>query len=359
MPNAEPSAIPDHIGKPGGLLTDLDILKALKEGYLLAPGTHIIANIRRSSYELRIGKQFQILKYKDGKIVHEGHELTGDEKVVQIPPGQTYKLFVEEELRIPPNVLASVYVLGPYFASGLAAEHTYADPGFSYKDFYITMSNISSRTLRLERGKPLAKLHFHKLGGPVDPKAPKPRATEVFVEYKPSRSLNDLTKKEIVDLITEFAHGGYQPLEMAYVLCDYYQTLGRLKLIIYCLGGLAIAVGLGMLILWILSLAPVITRIPEEVRSALKEFFLPISAALGTVILIVVKKTRKEFAKAWGQACFKLPKISVIKLRTVERRSRSLRNEFQSLSRQKFRAYFQPSRIVLGMVRRQPLLAST
>jgi deoxycytidine triphosphate deaminase len=166
--NVEPQydMLPPEIAPAVGLLRDVEIEEALSAGYLLIPRTAKRENIRYASYQLSIGKNiFFLSRDKD----EQGDETTnwkefgyGDGQWFQIVPGATAKVFAEEEVNIPKNVIAHSIPVGNLYELGLTPEVTYADPGFS-GPFWIIVCNYSSRIVELKVGDRLARLEFTKL----------------------------------------------------------------------------------------------------------------------------------------------------------------------------------------------------
>jgi deoxycytidine triphosphate deaminase len=155
------SELPHDIGQPSGLLTDGDIRAAVNQGFLLTG--HEDENVRYSSYELRTGRH-DILSFADDG---ERHTTPVGANSVRLEPGQTARVWAAEEVRIPTNVLARVTTVGQIFSTGLAAENTFADPGYD-GPLYVTLSNISHKVLTIPYGEPLARIEFYRLGKPVD-----------------------------------------------------------------------------------------------------------------------------------------------------------------------------------------------
>jgi deoxycytidine triphosphate deaminase len=159
-----PNALPATIGTPSSILTDGDIERAIGAGYLLEASAYDKAQVKYSSYELRIGG-YRLL---DFSAAGERYTTPTDRtpQTVVLKPGETAQVFCVEQLSIPPNVLGRVTTVGQIFSSGLAAETTFADPGYE-GELYVTLSNISTKILSLPYGKPLARLEFYKLGSNV------------------------------------------------------------------------------------------------------------------------------------------------------------------------------------------------
>jgi deoxycytidine triphosphate deaminase len=154
------SPLPDGVGPVVGLLSDRDIKDAVRRGYLFEQSGFSESNAKYASYEIRVGHQYEILKFEGDDVVHVPKELA-DGGSIDIPPGSTFLIVAEEIFRLPTNIFAKVTTVGQVFASGLAAENTFADPGYT-GPLYITLTNVSSRILSLKQGDPLARVEFHK-----------------------------------------------------------------------------------------------------------------------------------------------------------------------------------------------------
>jgi deoxycytidine triphosphate deaminase len=153
-------ALPEGVGPSVGLLCDRDIKEAVKLGYLFEQVGFAESNAKYASYEIRVGHQYEVLRFEGDDVAHVPKELVAGASI-DIPPGSTFLIVAEEIFRLPTNVFAKVTTLGQVFASGLAAENTFADPGYT-GPLYITMTNVSSRILSLKQGDPLARVEFHK-----------------------------------------------------------------------------------------------------------------------------------------------------------------------------------------------------
>jgi deoxycytidine triphosphate deaminase len=153
-------ALPQEIGPSLGLLSDGDIKRAAGSGFLFEHKGFNEENAKYASYEIRVGRQYEILRFEGDDVVHVPRDLAQGGSI-DIPPGSTFLVVAEEIFRIPINIFAKVTTLGQVFASGLAAENTFADPGYT-GPLYITMTNVSSRILSLKQGDPLARVEFHK-----------------------------------------------------------------------------------------------------------------------------------------------------------------------------------------------------
>ena len=152
--------LPAELGPTVGLLCDRDIKRAVSQGYLFESTGFREENAKYASYEIRIGTEYQILRYEGDDVVHVPRSVPFNGSI-NIEPGATFLIIAEELFRVPTNIFAKITTLGQVFASGLAAENTFADPGYT-GPLYITMTNVSGRTLSLKRGDPLARVEFHK-----------------------------------------------------------------------------------------------------------------------------------------------------------------------------------------------------
>jgi deoxycytidine triphosphate deaminase len=158
--------LPHDIGPSLGLLCDRDIKAAVKRGYLFEEQTFREGNAKYASYEIRVGRSFEVLRFEGEDVVHIPRELTA-EASIDIPPGATYLIIAEELFRVPADIFVRITTVGQIFASGLSAENTFADPGYT-GPLYVTMNNLSNRILSLKRGDPLARVEFHRFQNKPD-----------------------------------------------------------------------------------------------------------------------------------------------------------------------------------------------
>jgi deoxycytidine triphosphate deaminase len=194
--------LPAIIGPAVGLLTDVDIRAALSAGFLFQDGTYAVENAKYASYEIRVGPLFEVLRFEGSMVSHLPKEI-GQDDVIPIPPGATVLITAEEMFRIPTDVFAKVTTVGQIFASGLAAENTFADPGYD-GPLYVTVSNISTRTLSLKKGDPLGRVEFHRLSQPVGKPHPgyqgrRPSFVRAMVDTTTMNLLRDRSIRELLD----------------------------------------------------------------------------------------------------------------------------------------------------------------
>ena len=211
--NVEPQhdMLPAEIAPAAGLLRDVEIEKALSKGYLLIPRTAKRENIRYASYQLRIGRNiFFLSRDKD----EHGEEKTywkefayGAGQWFQILPGATAKVFAEEEVNIPKNVMAHSTPVGNLYELGLTPEVTYADPGFR-GPFWVIVCNYSSRIVELKVGDRLARLEFTKLHdrpNVVHDGAHAIRQLERYPLRLRKKTPEELSKLDLEDLLHEIS----------------------------------------------------------------------------------------------------------------------------------------------------------
>ena len=75
-------------------------------------------------------------------------------------------LFSIENLRLPPSVLGFTVARGLLFVEALVPDNMYVDPGFTGQ-LYTTVTNLSGRVLTLLYGTPIARLFFYRLSEDV------------------------------------------------------------------------------------------------------------------------------------------------------------------------------------------------
>jgi deoxycytidine triphosphate deaminase len=158
--------IPSH-----GFLNDRQIRVALAAQYLIEPGTADDAQVRHASYTLRLGDRVELNKAQDSS--HSKHKnfqvlrLGTTSPTCDLEPGDTALLYSMENLRIPSNVLCFTVARGLLFVESLSPENTYVDPGFA-GTIYTTVTNVSSRVIRLTYGMSIARLFFYRLHEPAE-----------------------------------------------------------------------------------------------------------------------------------------------------------------------------------------------
>lgn len=119
-----------------------------------------LSHIGPSCYELRMGTVYYDLTESDRPI-----NVTGCNSVL-IKPGHRVVLITQEELVIPPDIIARVASKGSLFSVGLSPVSTYADPGFSGNIGVVTQ-NISDKYIELPIGESIAKVDFSILSSPA------------------------------------------------------------------------------------------------------------------------------------------------------------------------------------------------
>jgi dCTP deaminase len=140
-------------------LTDAEIEEAMAAGQLVRNGE--TAQLGPACYELRMGRIYYDLTEGARRFdVGEGGK-------VLIKPGHRVVLITQEELRVPPDIIARIISKVSLFSIGLSPVCTYADPGFP-GNLGVVTQNISDKYIELPVGEPIAKVDFSRLGKPVD-----------------------------------------------------------------------------------------------------------------------------------------------------------------------------------------------
>lgn len=158
------AVLPEQVHPGDGMLTDKEIKESLKLSMLLRNAEP--KNAKYASYELRVGTKVAIILRDTDAEQYQERRLQRDE-VIAIEPGQALKVFAEEELDIPANVMAYSFPVGNLYRLGLLPETTYADPGFQ-GEFWVVVCNYSNRVIEIQQGDPLARIQFLKLRGLPD-----------------------------------------------------------------------------------------------------------------------------------------------------------------------------------------------
>jgi deoxycytidine triphosphate deaminase len=286
--------LPKNIGEPSSVLTDGDIRAAGEQGFLFSGGFDP-EKVKYSSYEIRING-YELLTFETtAERWSTPHDRTPD--TVVLHPGETARVFAKEILSMPTNVLAHAIPVGQLFSSGLAAETTFADPGYT-GDFYVTLINLSNKTLSIAYQSPLARLEFYKLGKAVEHPHDGSRRSPKFVIPSNPRTLTDseLAARDLTDWIQDLATplpsdrydrryqvAGHVLSGHAAQLATGHRAIARVEAWLIVIG--LVLVGILVVLLW-----PTIPEsVEREVSSAVAG---PLVAAVVALILLLSKKLR-------------------------------------------------------------------
>lgn len=140
-------------------LTDGEIAAEMLSDRLIREGDP--AQLGPACYELRMGRIYYDLTEGARRF-----EVAEGEKIL-IKPGHHVVLITQEDLLVPPDVIARVISKGSLFSVGLSPVCTYADPGFSGHLGVVTQ-NISDKYIELPVGESIAKVDFARLNKTVD-----------------------------------------------------------------------------------------------------------------------------------------------------------------------------------------------
>jgi dCTP deaminase len=140
-------------------LTDGEIADEMAAGRLVRNGDS--AQLGPACYELRTGRIYYDLTEGARRFdVGEGGKIL-------IKPGHRVVLITQEELIVPPYMIARIISKGSLFSIGLSPVCTYADPGFP-GNLGVVTQNISDKYIELPVGESIAKVDFSRLSKPVD-----------------------------------------------------------------------------------------------------------------------------------------------------------------------------------------------
>jgi deoxycytidine triphosphate deaminase len=153
-----------------GFLTDRNIRIAIEQGFLIEQGTGTPEQVRHASYTLRLGGEIKVARSRSSAQSATKEfvvkNITQNDPVLDLFPGDTALLYCIERLRMPDCILGFTVARGLLFAEALSPENTYVDPGFT-GSIYTTVTNISDRTVRLEYGMSIARIFFYRLSEAV------------------------------------------------------------------------------------------------------------------------------------------------------------------------------------------------
>jgi deoxycytidine triphosphate deaminase len=290
--------LPKDIGEPSSVLTDADIRAAGEQGFLFSRGFDP-AKVKYSSYELRING-YELLTFETTEDRWSTpHDRTED--TVVLHPGETARVFASEILSMPDNVLAHAIPVGQLFASGLAAETTFADPGYA-GDFYVTLINLSNKNLSIAFQSPLARLEFYKLGKAVEHPHDGSRRSPKFVIPSDPRTLTDteLAARDLADwirdLVTPLPSDRYdRRYQVAgHVLSGHSTQLATVQRAIARVEAWLIVIGLVLVGILVVLLWPII---PESIAKEISRGVAgPLVAAVIALIVLLSKGLRKRLA---------------------------------------------------------------
>lgn len=296
------TVLPQTIGEPSSVLTDGDIRIAGEQGFLFSGGFDA-QKVKYSSYELRING-YELLTFQTTEDRWSTpHDRTKD--TVVLHPGETARVFASEVLAMPTNVMAHAIPVGQLFASGIAAEATFADPGYS-GDFYVTLINLSNKTLSIAYQSPLARLEFYKLGKEVEHPHDGSRRSPKFVIPSDPLALTDgeLAARDpaewIEDLLTPLPSDRYdRRYQIAgYVLGVHAKQLATAERASARIEAWLIVIGLILIGVLVVLAWPVVPgSIEKEVAKGVAG---PAVAGVIATILLLSKKLRARLATLIG-----------------------------------------------------------
>lgn len=150
------------------VLNDSQLQVALEQEKIFRAGTWDATSILGSSYVLRLGHYVDyprsaVSRGGDGHRVLVRHELGVGQKV-ELTPGQTVLASVQERFAMADDCMALTVPRGLMFAETLFVASSYVDPGFS-DDFFVPITNVSDRVIRLPYALPLVRVFFFQLSG--------------------------------------------------------------------------------------------------------------------------------------------------------------------------------------------------
>lgn len=149
----------DFSDLPAGTLTDR-MINGLCKNNLLIIDNFESKNIKQACYELRASDIYYCPLTSD---VRQPASQSG---YILIKPKQLVIIIAQEELCLPPDIMARILTKGKLFSIGLSAVNTYADSGFEGR-LGIVFINMSNNYLKITPGESIAKIEFCKLTEPV------------------------------------------------------------------------------------------------------------------------------------------------------------------------------------------------
>lgn len=168
------------------LLSDVDILDAIKEGHIVIDNFNK-ANLQPASYDLRLGKygiitksiSIEELKEKISKEEVKEKDIE-KERSMTLPAGSFALVTTLEGLKFSTSYAGHLGAKSYYTRKGLALlSGLQVDPGFE-GIIVLGFANLSPRTITIEYADPICTLEIHKLNKPSS----KPYEGRVLLEQK-------------------------------------------------------------------------------------------------------------------------------------------------------------------------------
>lgn len=138
-----------------GVLVKQDIEAAIDNNSGLLKDA-IKENLRACSYDLRIGTIF-----KDGQVINGNHPDANLQIIIK--PGEIISMLTLEEVKLPNNVMASVFPINAQSSRGLLVLNPgHIDPGFQGA-ISVKVLNLRKVDLALSRKAPIFTIIFEEL----------------------------------------------------------------------------------------------------------------------------------------------------------------------------------------------------
>lgn len=136
------------------VLNKHEIEKLCKENELLKP--YDLKRIKYASYDLTVGEEYRLSHEKEMRKISKNG-------VVEIPPNGVCFVLAEERVKLPNDVCAFIFSRHRAVKEGfLMHPQPPFDPGYEGA-VYVLFHNLTSETVRIERGEHLATIVFLKV----------------------------------------------------------------------------------------------------------------------------------------------------------------------------------------------------
>ncbi|MGP0628563.1 dCTP deaminase [Nitrospina sp. 32_T5] len=174
-----------------GILTDQQIKEEISQNQLIENSNN--ENVQPCSYDLRIGTIFS-----GSKKIDENH--TENTDAIKIEPGEVVSILTMETLKMPNNIVGTVFPLNGMSSEGLLVLNPgHIDPGFNGPITVIAL-NLRKVNLTIQRGDKIFTVIFERL--PIAPEKPYSKNAPIEdTKRKFHKKTSEMVPKNILELI--------------------------------------------------------------------------------------------------------------------------------------------------------------
>ena len=162
--NRKRSFHPGHTTLTGGVLSNQDIMQAIKEESLLVePFAH--ENLSLASLDLTLGESQRLASWKADAGPPDAAEVKERAHIV-IRPGETWKMWTRETISLPDNLCGHIAACGDLTTHGIIVGFgVQVDPLWSGSPFFI-LAHWGSEEYELSHAQPFVSLELRTLCTP-------------------------------------------------------------------------------------------------------------------------------------------------------------------------------------------------